>query len=97
MQVIQTKSGTRWIIVDSPDGIKNKRAAINPVIDDDDKCFQYAAKVALDYQEIEKRNCKEYKKIKLFIDKYSSKGIKYQSVKDGKSSWKIIHQLFLKK
>ena len=38
--------------IDSPDWIKNKKAIINPK-NKDDKCFQYAVTVALDYGEIE--------------------------------------------
>ena len=36
---------------DSPDWIKNKKATINP-INDDDKCFQNAATVTLNHEEI---------------------------------------------
>ena len=46
--------------VDSPDRIKIKKAAINP-INGDNKCFQYAATVALNYEE--KKICKEYQKL----------------------------------
>ena len=37
--------------IDSPDWIKKKKAAINPK-SPDDKCFQYAVTVALNYEEI---------------------------------------------
>ena len=43
-----------WYI-DSPDWMKNKKATINP-ISDDDKCFQYTAKVALNHEEIGKNS-----------------------------------------
>ena len=39
--------------IDSHDWIKNKKATINP-ISSDDKCFQYAATVALNREEIGK-------------------------------------------
>ena len=39
--------------MDSPKWIKNKKATINPK-NNDDKCFQYALTVALNYQNIEK-------------------------------------------
>ena len=68
--------------IDSPDWIKNKKAAINPV-NDDDKYFQYAAIVALNHKEIVRNRIS---KIKLFINKYNSKGINYSS---GKDDWKM--------
>ena len=40
-----------WWIIDSPAWLKNKKPAINP--QNGDKCFQYAATAALNYQEIE--------------------------------------------
>ena len=38
---------------DSPDWIKKKKATINPK-NEDDKCFQYAATVALNHEEIKR-------------------------------------------
>ena len=38
--------------IDSPHWIKKKKPTINPK-NTDDKCFQYAATVALNYEEIE--------------------------------------------
>ena len=38
--------------IDSPDWIKNKKATINPV--SKKVCFQYAVKVTLNHEEIEK-------------------------------------------
>ena len=40
--------------IDSPDCIKNKKAAINPYNKKDNKCFQYAVTVALNHQKIKK-------------------------------------------
>ena len=40
--------------IDSPDLIKNKNATINPIGKNDNKCFQYAATVALIYKKIGK-------------------------------------------
>ena len=37
--------------IDSPEWLKNKKATINPK-NNDDKCFQYALTVALNYQNI---------------------------------------------
>ena len=38
--------------INSPDWLKKKRATINPK-NEDDKCFQYAVMVALNYGQIE--------------------------------------------
>ena len=48
--------------VDSPEWLKNKKATINPK-NNDEKCFQYALTVALNYQNI-KNNPKRITKIK---------------------------------
>ena len=39
--------------IDSPKWLKNKKATINPK-NNDDKCFQYALTVALNYEKIKK-------------------------------------------
>ena len=52
---------------DSPDWIKNKKATINPK-NINDKCFQYATTVALNYEEI-KSNPERVSNIKPFINK----------------------------
>ena len=44
--------------IDSPDWIKNKKAAINPINKKYNKCFQYAATVLLIYEEIKKNSQK---------------------------------------
>ena len=41
------------LYIDSADWIKNKKA-INPMNKKDNKCFQYAVTIALNYQEIKK-------------------------------------------
>ena len=56
---------------DSPDWIKYKQALIYP-INDEDKCFQYAATVAINHEKIGKNNNEIMKiiqimKIKLFF------------------------------
>ena len=48
--------------VDSPEWLKNKKATINPK-NNDEKCFQYALTVALNYQNI-KINPERITKIK---------------------------------
>ena len=45
--------------IDSPDWIKNKKAAVNPINKKDNKCFQYTVTVALNYEEIKKKKHKE--------------------------------------
>ena len=70
--------------IDSSDWIKNKNATINSIYKKDNKCFQYAATVALNHEEV-KTNLKRLSKIKLFINKYYSEEIYYLSEKD---NWK---------
>ena len=66
--------------VDSPDWIKNKKATINPIIKKDNKCFQYAMKVGLNYKEIGKHAAKITK-----IKQYNWDRINFPSKKD---DWK---------
>ena len=63
--------------IDSPNWIKNKQSTINP-INKKDKCFQYAATVALNYEEIKKDLQRITKNIP-FINKYNWEGINYLS------------------
>ena len=42
------------LYIGSPDWIKNKKAAINPINKKDNKCFQYAVIVAINHKEIGK-------------------------------------------
>ena len=72
--------------IDSPESFKNKKAAINPK-NDDDKCFQYALTVALNYQNI-KNNSERISKIKPFIDQYNCKKISFPSCK---KDWKSLN------
>ena len=60
---------------DSPDWIKKKKATINPK-NTDDKCFQYLATVALNYEETESHS-ERVSYITPFIKKYNWKGINY--------------------
>ena len=66
--------------IDSPDWIKKKKATIN-LKNTDDKCFQHAAIVALNYEEI-KWNPERVSNIKPFMNKYNWKGINYPSKVD---------------
>ena len=63
--------------IDSPKWLKNKKATINPK-NNDDKYFQYALTVALNYEQI-KKDPQRISKIKPFIDKYGWKGIDFPS------------------
>ena len=54
--------------IDSPDWRKKKKETINPK-NKDDKCFQYAATVALNYEEI-KWNPERVSNIKPIINKH---------------------------
>ena len=56
--------------IDPPDWIKNKKATINPINKEDNKCFQYAVTVALNHDQIGKHTERKTK-IKLFINKYN--------------------------
>ena len=67
----------------SPDWIKNKKATIN-IKNEDGKCFQYAATVALNFEEI-KWNAERISNNKLFINKYNWEEINYPSKID---DWK---------
>ena len=70
---------------DSPKWLKNKKATINPKTKDD-KCFQYALTVALNYEQI-KDHPEKISKIKPFIDQFNWKEIDFPS--HGKD-WKKI-------
>ena len=73
--------------IDSPEWLKNKKAAINPK-NDDDNCFQYALTVALNHQNIEK-NPQRISKIKPFIDQHNWKEIGFSS---HPKDWKTFGQ-----
>ena len=55
--------------IEAPDWIKNKKATINPQNKDDDKCFQYAITIALNYDKIENHS-ERVSKVKPFINQY---------------------------
>ena len=64
--------------IDSPDWIKNKKAAINPINKKDNECFQYLLTVALNHEEI-KKDQQRIIKIKPFTNKYNWEGINFPS------------------
>ena len=55
--------------IDSSGWLKNKKATINPK-NNDDKCFEYALTVALNYKQI-KSHVERISNIKPFIDQYN--------------------------
>ena len=63
--------------IDSPEWLKNKGITINPKNDDDD-CFKCALTVVLNHEEIGS-NPQRIVKIKLFINTYNWKDIKFSS------------------
>ena len=70
--------------VDSPDWIKSKKGATNPINKKDNKCFQYAIIVALNYKEIGK-HAERITIIKPIINKYNQEEINFPSEKN---DWK---------
>ena len=56
--------------------VKSKKAPVNPINKNDNKCFQYAATVALNYEKIGK-NPERITKNKHFISKYNWERINY--------------------
>ena len=52
--------------IDSPEWLRNKKAAINSK-NNDDKCFQYALTAALYYEHIKKKILQEYQKLSLLL------------------------------
>ena len=69
--------------IDSSEWLKNKKATINPE-NNNDKCFQYALAVALNYKQI-KSDPERKSNIKPFIDEYDWKEIDFLT---SFNSWK---------
>ena len=63
--------------IDSPKWLKDKKSTINPK-NNDEKCFQYAATLALNLDKI-KKDPQRISKIKSFIDQYNCKDIDFPS------------------
>ena len=70
--------------IETPEWLKNKGATINCQNDYDDKCFQYAITIALNYDEIGNSH-QRVNKVKLFINQYNWKYINFPSHVD---DWK---------
>ena len=63
--------------IDSPKRLRNKKATINPK-NKNNKCFQYAQTVVLNYEKI-KKDPQRISNIKPFIDQYNWKEIDFPS------------------
>ena len=63
--------------IDSPKWLKDKKSTINPK-NNDDKCFQYAVTLALNFDRI-KKDPQRISKIKPFIEKYNWEDIDFPS------------------
>ena len=70
--------------IETREWLKNKGATSNCQNDDDDKCFQYAITIGLNYDEIENNN-QRVNKVKPFIEQYNWKDIIFPSHVD---DWK---------
>ena len=79
-KIILNKGGS---YIDSPKWLKSKKATMN-LKNNDDKCFQYALTVALNYQSI-KKDPQRVSKIKSLIDQYNWKERNFPS---HKKDWK---------
>ena len=65
----------------SPSWTQNKITTINPINKKDNKCFQYAITIALNYEETGK-HAERKTKVKPFINKYKLERINFPSGKD---------------
>ena len=72
--------------IDSPRWLKNKKAKINLKNMNDDRCFQYALTIALNYGKI-KNHSERTKNIEPFIDQYNWGEINFPS---GQKDWERI-------
>ena len=70
-----------------PEWLKNRKATINPK-NNDDKCFQYALTVALNYKQI-KKDPQRISKIKTCIDQHNWKEINFTSQKEDRKKFKL--------
>ena len=80
--------------IDPPKWLKNKKATINPQNNKDDRCFQYAVTVTLNYEQIGDHP-ERISKIKPFIGKYDWKEIFQHRLKIGKNLSQTINELLL--
>ena len=74
--------------IDSPNWLKNKKATINHKNMNDDRCFQYAITVALNYGKI-KNHPERTKNIVPFINQYDWSDINFPS---HKAEWALFEK-----
>ena len=79
--------------IDSPQWLKDKKSAINP-INNDDKCFQYAVTLALNLDKIRK-NPQGIFRIKPFIEQYNWKEIDFPSTSKDWKKFKLNNEIAL--
>ena len=79
--------------IDSPQWLKNKKSTINP-INDDYKCFQYSATLALNIDKIGK-NPQRISKIKPFIDQYNWKDIDFPATSKDWKKFELNNEIGL--
>ena len=80
--------------IDSP-WTKDKKATINPINKNDNKCFQYAVTIALNHKKNRKNQERikpfiDRNKIKPFVDGHNWEGINYPS---GKDDWRNMRKI----
>ena len=71
--------------IDSPEWLKNEKSTINPK-NNDNKCFQYALTVALNYEKT-KKNLQIISNTKPFIDQYNWREIDFHHIKKLEKVW----------
>ena len=79
--------------IDSPQWLKNKKSTINPK-NNDHKCFQYAATLALNLNNID-NHPERISKIKPFINKYNWKDIDFPSTSKDWKKFELNNKIAL--
>ena len=79
--------------IDSPKWLKNKKSTINPK-NNDYKCFQHAATLALNLDKIN-TNSQRISKIKPFIEEYNWKGIGFPSTSKDWKKFELNNEVAL--
>ena len=78
--------------IDSPEWLQKKKKATINQKNDEDRCFQHAATITLDYEKIGKKS-KRIMKFYPFINKYSWYGINFASEKDDQIKFEKINSI----
>ena len=72
--------------INSPKWVANKEATINPKNEKDNKCFQYAIIIALNYNKIKKKYFRKIKKIKQADTDFSSHQTDWENFEQNNTS-----------